>query len=473
MAKFPSLVIRRDELVPQGAFAEAQATFLNPDPQSVLDLKQLLQTKNIGVVAHFYMDVELQGVLTACDWPHIGIADSLVMAGQAVQMAESGIRTVIVLGVDFMSENVRAVLDGAGFEDVKVYRVADRPIGCSLAESAEAPAYGVWLDGAAAVEKALHVVYINTSLRTKALAHLKVPTITCTSSNVVQTILQATSQVPDLHIYYGPDSYMGSNLERMFHQFAELDDEAISRLHSQHNGESIGRLQEQYHYFKQGTCVVHHMFGADVVNEVRTNYGDAFYTAHLEVPGEMFELASNAQREGRGVVGSTANILGFISERLTAQIERPGPARLEFVLGTEAGMITAIVNKTQAMLRQSGREDIDVEVIFPVSSEAISAAPESALEVIPGAPAGEGCSVAGGCVTCPFMKMNNLQALFQVLEMVGTDQENGLATFEPKKYTQSVGGRSVGDLGSEPILHMRYYQKHGVMPEELISQIEG
>ncbi len=41
----------------------------------------------------------------------------------------------------------------------------------------------------------VHVVYINTSLRTKALAHALVPTITCTSSNVVQTVLTAFAQV--------------------------------------------------------------------------------------------------------------------------------------------------------------------------------------------------------------------------------------------------------------------------------------
>ena len=73
----------------------------------------------------------------------------------------------------------------------QVYRMAAADIGCSLAEAAEAPAYAEYL-AAAAKEDApvLHVVYINTSLRTKALAHAQVPTITCTSSNVVQTVLQ-------------------------------------------------------------------------------------------------------------------------------------------------------------------------------------------------------------------------------------------------------------------------------------------
>ena len=65
---------------------------------------------------------QVQGVLTtaAAEWPHIHISDSLVMADRAVAMAEAGCRAVCVLGVDFMSENVRAILDEAGHRDVAV-----------------------------------------------------------------------------------------------------------------------------------------------------------------------------------------------------------------------------------------------------------------------------------------------------------------------------------------------------------------
>ena len=75
-----------------------------------------------------------------------------------------------------------------------MYRMAAEEIGCSLAEAAESPAYDTYLAHAAADgHPGLHVVYINTSLKTKALAHAQVPTITCTSSNVVNTVLQARS----------------------------------------------------------------------------------------------------------------------------------------------------------------------------------------------------------------------------------------------------------------------------------------
>jgi len=165
------------------------------------------------------------------------------MADAAVKMAEAGCTAVAVLGVDFMSENVRAILDEAGHQAVQVYRMSESAIGCSLAEAAESAAYdsylsevggaGGWVDGvgiaadahclhcavqgkqqlqapqqptqshpvrprtpqAGATPTSLHVVYINTSLLTKATANALVPTITCTSSNVVQTILQAFAQV--------------------------------------------------------------------------------------------------------------------------------------------------------------------------------------------------------------------------------------------------------------------------------------
>lgn len=93
-----------------------------PDDAKVQELANLLKEKEIGVVAHFYMDPEVQGVLTAARklWPHIHISDSLVMADSAVSMAKAGCKYITVLGVDFMSENVRAILDQAGFPEVRV-----------------------------------------------------------------------------------------------------------------------------------------------------------------------------------------------------------------------------------------------------------------------------------------------------------------------------------------------------------------
>lgn len=471
MTSFPTLRITRDRFEPQGDFAVAQATYLRPDRALVQKIGALCREKSIGIVAHFYMDAELQGVLSAVDWEHVVIADSLKMADAAVQMAEAGMRTIIVLGVDFMSENARAVLDAAGHEDVAVYRVAAEEIGCSLAESAEGTAYARWLALAAATPRSLHVVYINTSLETKAQAHHVVPTITCTSSNVVQTILQAASQIPDLHVWYGPDTYMGGNLRTMFTQFSALSDAAIRAIHPAHDRTSILALLERFHVFQDGNCVVHHMFAGDVVRRVEAEHADAFHTAHLEVPGEMFELAVKAAARDRGVVGSTSNILNFISHKVDQNLAVTEPTVLSFVLGTEAGMVTAIVKKVQKQLADAGTDDLSVEIVFPVAGEAVAAAPESGLGILPGVASGEGCSVAGGCATCPFMKMNTLDALFDVLETVGTDAEARLVPYRPRSYDQRIGGRTAASMGSEPILHMRHFQTHGVMPDALVQDV--
>jgi quinolinate synthase len=70
---------------------------------------------------------------------------------------------------------------------------------------------------------------------------------------------------------------------------------------------------------------------------VTKHYGDAYQTAHFEVPGEMFALAMAAKRErNMGVVGSTKNILDFVVEKTEAALARnlPSGERLSFVLGT-------------------------------------------------------------------------------------------------------------------------------------------
>ena len=471
---FPSLQITADALIPQGSFAEAQAAFLQPHPELVEEVTRLLRAKNAGIVAHFYMDPELQGVLCAGDWPHVHISDSLAMADRAISMAEAGVRTIAVLGVDFMSENVRAMLDASGFEHIPVYRVAAEPIGCSLAESAEAQAYGAYLAQAAETPHSLHVIYINTSLITKAKAHALVPTITCTSSNVVQTVLQAAAQVPDGHVWFGPDTYMGENLAAMFEAMSGMTDRKIREIHPEHDRESIRGLLSRFHYFEQGTCIVHHMFGREVVDNVRAHYPDAFVTAHLEVPGEMFALGLEAQRRDEGVVGSTSNILSFVLGKVDQAIARGEGNELRFVLGTEAGMITPIVRQVQDKLRDyasEGGPEISVEIIFPVASDAIAQAPDSGLGVVPGVAGGEGCSTAGGCATCPYMKMNSLRALIGLLERVDEEPDSNLVPFEPRKYVQQIRGRSAADLGGEPILHMRAFQREGVLPGPLVQDV--
>ncbi|AKF05511.1 quinolinate synthase NadA [Sandaracinus amylolyticus] len=468
---FPSLRVLEDRFEAEGAFAEAQAEYLQPDPAIVRELDALLAEKKIGVVAHFYMDPQLQGVLASCTWPHIHISDSLVMADRAVAMAEAGCRSIIVLGVDFMSENARAMLDKAGLQHVPVYRVAAEAIGCSLAAAADTMTYQAWLTKAAKTPRALHVVYINTSLRTKARAHSVVPTITCTSSNVVQTVLTAFAEIPEVHVFFGPDTYMGRNLGQLFASMSEMSDEEIRKVHPAHSRATIAKVRERFAWFEQGHCIVHHMFGEDVVRRVREEEKGSFVTAHLEVPGEMFELALEAREADRGVVGSTSDILGFITRKVKGAVARGGNETLRFVLGTEAGMITSIVREAQKTLRAHAGSGVAVEIAFPVASEAIAATGESDLAIVPGVSGGEGCSTAGGCATCPYMKMNSLDALIDLVRRLDVADDDSLASFHPKSYVELVEGRTAADIGGVPILHMRHFSKTGHLSPELVEDV--
>ena len=96
---------------------------------------------------------------------------------------------------------------------------------------------------------------------------------------------------------------------------------------AEHTQASIQALLPRLHYFREGTCIVHHMFGGEVTQLVAAAYGDAYLTAHFEVPGEMFKLAMAAKRRGAGVVGSTQNILDFIAAKLAIALEQPFPEK--------------------------------------------------------------------------------------------------------------------------------------------------
>ncbi|KAL7429426.1 hypothetical protein ACHAXH_002040, partial [Discostella pseudostelligera] len=559
ITSFPSLIIGpKHQLSPQGSFAEAQAAFLEPPMETVVNLLDQLIDLKVGIVAHYYMDVELQGVLHAVkrrqmellrqqqlndeqqqhanddgvaerripEYPLVAIADSLKMGDDAVQMcSKNNVNSIICLGVDFMSESVSAIMGRNGYPHVPVYRATTKHIGCSLAESAEGDNYKAWLyksaggvGGAMASsssseeetkkKSSLHVVYINTSLETKAISSSIMPTITCTSSNVLQTILQASAQIgpEELQICYGPDTYMGENLVSLLDAVLSSgwsDDRIKSDLHPKHDRSTIRALRNNMNVYPSGNCVVHHMFGHSVVETVLKDYADAYVTAHLEVPGEMFQIALRKSLDDEGVVGSTSNILNFIerkveeaAKRMTTTASKPAvgidsdeKTRLKFILGTEAGMVTSIVRSVQDILDSNACQNVEAEIIFPVSSEAVmgvdnegatkGGTSSAMLEVVPGVAGGEGCSTAGGCATCPFMKMNDLDAVHDILDMIG-QSSNGNNEWQllskhlpPNRLAgKLINGRDAIDFGTEPIVFMREFMKEKRLSDVLVERVK-
>ncbi|MCS6857448.1 MAG: quinolinate synthase NadA [Sandaracinaceae bacterium] len=473
----PSIRISRNGIEAQGSFAEAQAAYLTPDSATVRELEGLLRLKGFGVVAHYYMDPELQGVLMALNWPFVHIADSLSMAEKALAMVDGSLghppaQGVVVLGVDFMSESVRLTLLRAGYGHIPVYRVRADPIGCSLAEAAEGPSYLAFLEKAARRPRSLHVIYVNTSLRTKAEAQRRLPTITVTSSNVVRTVLAAFAEIPGVEVFFGPDTYMGRNIASLFRHLIELGDEAVQRIHPAHNAKTLANALERFHVFPGGHCIVHHQFDSRIAEYIRKECNHALIAAHLEVPGEMFELALERQHEGRGVVGSTSDILAFITRTVHSAITAQQKGVLSFVLATESGMTASIVGAVRKLLRAHPDADLSCEILFPVAKEAIhrgDTKQEATLKVLPGAPSSEGCSLGGGCATCPYMKMNSLDALFELLRMLPSDGKvpSFVGSYAALVRVPQEQVETLSLLASEPIAHMRAFQSTGHIPESL------
>ena len=160
-------------------------------------------------------------------------------------------------------------------------------------------------------------------------------------------------------------------------------------MHPEHNRESITKLRDSIDVYPNGNCVVHHMFGNEVVNTVRENYDDAYVTAHLEVPGEMFEIAMDKSLDDKGVVGSTSDIFKFISRRVALAVQEESEnstgskRRLKFILGTEAGMVTSIVKSVQDILEASKSSSVEEEIVSRDSSEAVTGVDDDDISVVP------------------------------------------------------------------------------------------
>ena len=164
-----------------------------------------------------------------------------------------------------------------------------------------------------------------------------------------------------------------------------------------------------------------------------------------------------------------------VQEHATTSGTTTGPRRLRFILGTEAGMVTSIVQSVQNILRAAQVDDLEAEVIFPVASDAVTSTSDDDLALVPGVQGGEGCSTAGGCATCPFMKMNHIDAVmdvFALLEDAESNKDKLVRHLPPNRLQgKQIAGQDAMDLGVEPILYMRQFMKDKELPGELCQKV--
>ena len=94
-------------------------------------LSQKKAQAKIEIVAHYYIDVELQGILQVMKEKHgtlVAILDSLAIGDYAVKICENGATSIACLGVDFMVKSVQAILKRNRFPSIPMYQLQAKEI---------------------------------------------------------------------------------------------------------------------------------------------------------------------------------------------------------------------------------------------------------------------------------------------------------------------------------------------------------
>lgn len=212
------------------------------DPLDLMDeIDRLKQEKDAVILAHYYVDGEIQDV---ADFT----GDSLKLARDATTVTKS---TIVFSGVHFMAESAKIL------NPEKRVLLPDLEAGCSLADSCPP-------DKLAAMQEQLRkeghdfvtVAYINTTAAVKSLCDWIV-----TSGNAREII----DRIPaDKEILFVPDQHLGRYLS-----------------------EVTGRKMILW----PGSCMVHEVFSLQDMLRAKKNNSGSVILAHPECPRNILDAA--------------------------------------------------------------------------------------------------------------------------------------------------------------------------------------
>jgi len=218
---------------------------------------QLLEQRNAVLVAHYYVDSEIQDLAEETGGT---VADSLEMARFGSNHPAS---TLVVAGVRFMGETAKIL------NPEKTVLMPTLQAECSLDISAPIDEFNRFCDRN---PDRTVVVYANTSAAVKARADWVV-----TSSNAVAIIEHLREQ--GQKILWGPDKHLGQYIQ-------------------QQTGADM--------LIWDGACVVHEAFKAETLENLRKNYPGAAVLVHPESPMGVVAQAD--------VVGSTTRLIKAVTD---------------------------------------------------------------------------------------------------------------------------------------------------------------
>lgn len=219
------------------------------------EIKALLKANNAQLIAHYYVDDDLQALAEETGGV---VADSLEMANFG---AQSDADMLVVCGVRFMGESAKML------SPEKTVLMPDLDATCSLDEGCPADEFAAFCE-----QHPEHtvVVYANTSAKVKAIADWVV-----TSGNALQIVSHLKEQ--GHKILWAPDRHLGHWIEK-------------------ETGVEMLRWQ--------GHCIVHDEFKKFELQALQEKHPNAKLLIHPESPAEVVELAD--------VVGSTKVLLNAV-----------------------------------------------------------------------------------------------------------------------------------------------------------------
>lgn len=227
---------------------------LNADAkhQAITNIQNLLTQHNAVMVAHYYVEPELQDLALATGG----------MVGDSLEMARFGqnhsAQTLLVAGVKFMGETSKIL------SPEKTVLMPDLEATCSLDLGCPVDEFTAFCDQ---YPDRTVVVYANTSAEVKARADWVV-----TSSIALEIVTFLHSQ--GKKIIWGPDRHLGSYIQK------------------QTGADMI---------LWQGSCIVHHEFKGLELSLLKEKHPEALVLVHPESPAEVVAQAD--------VIGSTSKLL--------------------------------------------------------------------------------------------------------------------------------------------------------------------
>ena len=281
-------------------------------------IKRLLIEKQAVLVAHYYVDADLQDLAEETGGC---VSDSLEMARFG---RDHPAKTLVVAGVKFMGETAKIL------SPEKTVLMPDLDATCSLDLGCPADEFAAFCD---AHPDRTVVVYANTSAAVKARADWMV-----TSSIGLDIVAHLHAQ--GKKILWAPDKHLGDYIQKK-------------------TGADM--------LLWQGSCLVHDEFKGAELELLKKDHPNAMVLVHPESPAAVVALAD--------VVGSTSQL---IAATLTPGVD-------EFIVATDNG----ILHKMR--LAAPGKTFIE-------------------------APTAGNSATCKSCAHCPWMAMNGLQNLADVLE---------------------------------------------------------